>query len=137
MIGQRVRTNLGTAISLEEADIQALKASLRGELLRPTDDGYDQTRQVWNGLIDRRPALVAHADAAHADPVGGLLLCQERAAVRRRGESEEGAARGGGFQEGAGGFGGAEAGGAANAPRAIPAKRVGQPGGNLAWACSL
>jgi FAD/FMN-containing dehydrogenase len=31
---------------------------LRGELLRPEDDGYDATRAVFNGMIDKRPAIV-------------------------------------------------------------------------------
>ncbi|OHE81300.1 MAG: FAD-linked oxidase [Verrucomicrobia bacterium RIFCSPLOWO2_12_FULL_64_8] len=35
-----------------------MKASLRGTLLSPGDAGYDQSRTVWNAMIDRRPALV-------------------------------------------------------------------------------
>jgi hypothetical protein len=36
-----------------------------GELIRPEDPGYDQARQVWNGRIQRRPALIARCrDAA-------------------------------------------------------------------------
>ena len=30
-----------------------------GQLLQPADDGYDETRRVHNGMIDRRPALIA------------------------------------------------------------------------------
>jgi len=30
-----------------------------GELIRPGDAGFDQARRIWNGMIDRRPALVA------------------------------------------------------------------------------
>ena len=33
--------------------------SLRGELIRPQDPGYDNARAIWNGMIDRRPALIA------------------------------------------------------------------------------
>ena len=40
-----------------EAD--ALAARLRGPLLRPGHAGYDEARSVWNGMIDRRPVLVA------------------------------------------------------------------------------
>jgi hypothetical protein len=32
---------------------------LRGPLLRPGDGGYDEARKVWNGMIDRHPALIA------------------------------------------------------------------------------
>jgi len=34
-------------------------SSLRGRLIRPGDDGYEPAREIWNGMIDRRPALVA------------------------------------------------------------------------------
>ena len=40
-------------------DVAALRASLVGRLLEPGDDGYDAARVVWNGMIDRRPALIA------------------------------------------------------------------------------
>lgn len=43
----------------DEAVVTELQASLRGELLRPNDAGYDATRTVWNAMIDRHPALIA------------------------------------------------------------------------------
>ncbi len=36
-----------------------LRSRFRGALLRPGEEGYDEARRVWNGAIDRRPALVA------------------------------------------------------------------------------
>jgi hypothetical protein len=45
---------------LDDATIQDFTASLRGEVLRPTDEGYDETRKIHNGMIDRRPTL-SHA----------------------------------------------------------------------------
>jgi FAD/FMN-containing dehydrogenase len=43
----------------------ALKASLRGALIQPGDEGYDAARKVYNGMIDRHPALIARcADVA-------------------------------------------------------------------------
>jgi FAD/FMN-containing dehydrogenase len=47
------------ATVVDEEAIQSLRAGLRGELLRPGDDGYDAAREIWNGMIDRRPALIA------------------------------------------------------------------------------
>ncbi len=55
---------------LEKTDIETLKASLQGELLQPDDDGYDSARRVWNGMINRKPALIVRcagvADVIHA-----------------------------------------------------------------------
>lgn len=36
-----------------------LTAQFRGELVRPDEPSYDELRRVWNGSIDRRPALIA------------------------------------------------------------------------------
>ena len=33
----------------------------RGRILHPHDDGYDDVRRVWNGTVDRRPAMIAQA----------------------------------------------------------------------------
>ncbi len=38
---------------LDDAPVQDFTASLRGEVLRPTDEGYDETRKIHNGMIDR------------------------------------------------------------------------------------
>src|SRR5258708_19848264 len=54
-----------TMVVLEKAQIEALKASLRGELIQPGDEGYDAARKVYNGMIDKHPALIARcADVA-------------------------------------------------------------------------
>jgi FAD/FMN-containing dehydrogenase len=44
---------------LDEAAVAELKAHVRGALLRPGDAGYDAARSIWNGMIDKRPALIA------------------------------------------------------------------------------
>ncbi len=46
-------------IAMDSATVDNLAASLRGILLRPHDDGYDEARSIWNAMIDRRPALIA------------------------------------------------------------------------------
>src|SRR5215213_9079031 len=43
----------------------------RGELLRPGDDGYEPARRLWNGAIDKRPALIARCAGA-ADVRAGI-----------------------------------------------------------------
>jgi FAD/FMN-containing dehydrogenase len=49
---------------LDEQAVQAFGASLRGGLLRPGDPGYDEGRLLWNGMIDKRPALIARCSGA-------------------------------------------------------------------------
>ena len=50
---------------LGDTDVAALRAAFRGELLESGHDGYETARRVWNGNVDRRPALIARcADAA-------------------------------------------------------------------------
>ena len=40
------------ATALPEAPIHELRAGVRGEWLRPGDDGYDPARRVWNATVD-------------------------------------------------------------------------------------
>jgi FAD/FMN-containing dehydrogenase len=44
--------------ALGEATTRELRESLRGELVLPGEPAYDEARSVWNGMIDRRPALI-------------------------------------------------------------------------------
>jgi len=44
---------------LDEIAFRDLASAFRGELIRPGDDRYESARRVWNGMIDKRPALVA------------------------------------------------------------------------------
>jgi FAD binding domain/Berberine and berberine like len=52
------------AIGLDPAALRDLEASFAGELVRPGQGAYDQRRAVWNGSIDRHPALIARCAGA-------------------------------------------------------------------------
>ena len=52
MVGQQGHWGMPVSKPLEEAVAQELAANLRGELIRPEDDGHDATRAVFNGMID-------------------------------------------------------------------------------------
>jgi hypothetical protein len=48
----------GAEVTPDAEAVQAFTAGVRGAVLRPGDPGYDDARTIWNGLIDRRPALI-------------------------------------------------------------------------------
>ncbi len=47
------------ASTLDKMVIAAFKASMRGDLIQPDEASYDEVRKVYNGMIDKRPALIA------------------------------------------------------------------------------
>jgi FAD/FMN-containing dehydrogenase len=59
-----------------EAVIVTFKASLRGELIQPTDAGYDEARKVYNAMINRRPALIVRC-ADVADVITAVQFARE------------------------------------------------------------
>jgi FAD/FMN-containing dehydrogenase len=79
----------GGETTIERAAIQDFRSSLRGTLLAPGQDGYEAARRIWNGMIDKHPALIARcADAA--DVARALTFARERElllAVRGGGHS--------------------------------------------------
>ena len=65
---------------LNASDIAAFAIGLRGQLLRPGDDNYDEARRVWNGMIDKRPALIVRA-AGVADVIQAVEFARESGLV--------------------------------------------------------
>jgi FAD/FMN-containing dehydrogenase len=54
-----------------EPEIAEFKAGLRGELIRPTDTGYNTARKIFNAMIDRRPDFIVRC-AGVADVIGAV-----------------------------------------------------------------
>jgi FAD/FMN-containing dehydrogenase len=76
-------------IALDEAALEVLEGSLRGQLVRPGDATYDEQRRVWNGSIDRSPALIARC-AGVADVIAAVTFARRTGlpvAVRGGGHS--------------------------------------------------
>jgi FAD/FMN-containing dehydrogenase len=75
-----------------DAMIKELERGFTGQLLAPQDRGYDDTRKVYNGMIDRQPALIARcADARDVARTIGFARTHELPlAVRGGGHSGPG-----------------------------------------------
>ena len=66
-----------TTVTAIDADrVAALSARLSGTVLQPGDDRYQAARLVHNGLIDRRPALIARCHGA-ADVSAAVAFARE------------------------------------------------------------
>ena len=76
MADLRVTTISGPDTVLKEAAVAAFKQSLRGQLIAPSDDSYEEARQVWNGNIDRRPGLIARP-AGVADVIQAVNFARD------------------------------------------------------------
>src|SRR5438034_10208837 len=50
---------IATGVKLDKAALSALRMSFHGELVERGDPTYDERRKIWNGSIDRYPALIA------------------------------------------------------------------------------
>ncbi len=46
-------------MSMNENSIKELKTNLRGAVIEPGDQGYDEARKVYNAMIDKKPRLIA------------------------------------------------------------------------------
>jgi FAD/FMN-containing dehydrogenase len=58
-------------------DVEGLRTAMGGQVLTPADPGYDEARTLWNGDIDRRPAVIARCASA-GDVVAALGFARER-----------------------------------------------------------
>src|SRR5579884_2074354 len=81
-----------TPVALEETAVQELASRMRGELIRAGDAGYEQAARVYNGMIEKRPALIAHCRDV-ADVIAAVNFAREHEltlAVRGGGHSGPG-----------------------------------------------
>ncbi len=118
----------GTMTTILDPDaIDTFAGGMRGSLIRPGDPAYDEARQVWNGMIDRRPVLIARCSGV-ADVVASVRFAAEHDLVL--------AVRGGGHN--VAGFGTCDGGlvidlAAMGGVRIDPARRTARAEGGATW----
>lgn len=61
---------------LTEEIVERFASGLKGELIRDSDAAYDEARKIWNGMIDRRPAMIARCQGTD-DVVSSLNFARE------------------------------------------------------------
>ncbi|HEY6400523.1 MAG TPA: FAD-binding oxidoreductase [Blastocatellia bacterium] len=89
----KIGATMGGSASIGEEEIDELRMMMRGPLLRAGQPGYDEARVIFNGMFDRRPALIARCQGA-ADVVDAVRFASRRqllTAVRGGGHSVAGA----------------------------------------------
>ena len=62
--------------AIDTTAVAALRNRFRGALLRPGEEGFDEARRIWNGAIDRSPALIARC-AGSDDVVEAVRFARE------------------------------------------------------------
>ena len=70
------RTLDGREIDLDQQMVGGLRMRLRGPVLLPDDAGFEEARTLWNGMIERRPALVARCIGT-ADVIEAVRFARE------------------------------------------------------------
>src|SRR5829696_1923343 len=94
MTGIRIVTLAGADSALDETVVEQLGSRVRGRLLHPNDAAYEEARRLWNGVIDKKPALIVRA-ADEADVIEAVNFARENGlllAVRGGGHNVAGTA---------------------------------------------
>jgi FAD/FMN-containing dehydrogenase len=73
--GELVSGQLTTA--LDESRLSTFREAFAGQIVVPDDPSYDAARIVWNGMVDRRPAIVARPTGV-ADVLSALRFAREQ-----------------------------------------------------------
>src|SRR5215204_6823471 len=79
-------------VTIDGATIETLAANFAGTLIQPQEPGYDAARQIWNGNVRRRPALIARCWGV-ADVIAVVRFCRDHdlpASVRGGGHAVAG-----------------------------------------------
>lgn len=79
---------------LEQTAVEQLTSSLRGRLVLPCDEDYDEARAIWNGMVDKKPAMIAQCTGV-ADVITAVNFARDNSlmvSVRGGGHNAAGSA---------------------------------------------
>ena len=76
MADLNILTLSGAYAAISHAEVQDFRSSLHGESLIPGDEGYDSARQLWNAMVDKRPALIARCSGT-ADVIKAVSFARQ------------------------------------------------------------
>jgi FAD/FMN-containing dehydrogenase len=77
MVGTNIAKLDGTSAAVTDEDIEALSGALRGEVCLDGDHGYEEARNIWNAMVDKRPGMVVRCIGA-ADVAQAVKFAGER-----------------------------------------------------------
>ena len=80
--------------TIQASKIAGFKGNVKGKVIVPDDDSYDSARQVWNAMIDKRPALIVRC-ATTSDVVSAVTFARDNGlplAIRGGGHNIAGSA---------------------------------------------
>jgi FAD/FMN-containing dehydrogenase len=66
----------GGQTTISAPEVEVLAGQLRGNVLTAADAGYDESRTIWNAMIDRRPSVIARCAGA-ADVVSAVRFARD------------------------------------------------------------
>lgn len=72
----KAKTIKGQIINIETSVLESLKANIHGKVITPEDKEYEKAKMIWNGMIDKRPALIVQCSGT-ADVIKAVRFAKE------------------------------------------------------------
>lgn len=70
------QATMTTRSGVDRDTVERFRAGVRGQILQPGDEGYDAARTIWNGMIDKKPALIVRCTGV-ADVMQAVDIARE------------------------------------------------------------
>ena len=73
----KMPTGAAGVMMVDDGAIDGLRARVRGRLIRPGDEAYEDRRKIWNGMINKHPALIVECTGT-ADVAAAVGFARDR-----------------------------------------------------------